>query len=173
MFNPQPTHLANELVRLEILQATDFERLYAVASDPLVWEVHPNPDRYKRDVFLTNFFEGAVASGSALVMIEQATGNVMGSSRYYKINEELKEIYVGYTFLGRNYWGGAFNKVVKQLMLDYAFESFETVLFEIGINNFRSRKAVEKIGGQLVGEVLDEEKPHVVYAIKKADWKTV
>ena len=55
MMNLQPT-LENENVKLVPLQETDFERLYDVASDPLIWEQHPNKDRYKREIFQTFFF---------------------------------------------------------------------------------------------------------------------
>jgi len=57
-FSIQPT-LENENVRLVPLQEADFEALYEVASDPKVWEQHPNKDRWKREVFKT-FFDGAM-----------------------------------------------------------------------------------------------------------------
>jgi len=43
--NLQPV-LENDLVKLAPLQESDFEALYRVASDPLVWEQHPNKNRY-------------------------------------------------------------------------------------------------------------------------------
>ena len=62
-FSIQPI-LENSKVRLVPLQETDFEKLYKVASDPLVWEQHPNKNRYEREVF-QNFFEGAMISKGA------------------------------------------------------------------------------------------------------------
>jgi RimJ/RimL family protein N-acetyltransferase len=59
-FSLQPT-LENENLKLIPLQESDFERLYAVASDPEVWAMHPNKERYKREVF-QNFFTGALES---------------------------------------------------------------------------------------------------------------
>ena len=79
MINLQPV-LENEFIRLQPLQQNDFERLYAVASDPLIWEQHPNKDRYKREVFQT-YFEGAMESKGALLVIDKLTGEVAGSSR--------------------------------------------------------------------------------------------
>ena len=49
MLNLQPTHLANEWVTLIPLKETDFEKLYAIASDALIWEQHPNKNRYKNN----------------------------------------------------------------------------------------------------------------------------
>ena len=50
-FDIQPKHLQNELIKLVPLHENDFEELYEVASDPLVWEQHPNKLRYQREVF--------------------------------------------------------------------------------------------------------------------------
>jgi hypothetical protein len=60
----QPKILEDELVRIVPLIETDFERLFAVAADPLIWELHPNKDRYKKEVF-QSFFDDAVASKTA------------------------------------------------------------------------------------------------------------
>ena len=49
-FSIQPI-LESHKVRLVPLQESDFERLYQVASDPLVWEQHPNKNRFEREVF--------------------------------------------------------------------------------------------------------------------------
>ncbi len=54
---------------------------------------------------------------------------------------------IGWSFLSRKYWGGVYNKSIKKLLIDYAFESLEDVIFYIGKENIRSQKAVEKIGG--------------------------
>src|SRR5690606_2932573 len=110
----------------------DFEPLYAAASDPLIWEQHPDPLRYQRDRFETDFFAGAVASKSAFVVTDNATGKVIGSSRYYEWNPTTQEVAIGYSFLARSHWGGAFNRDMKQLMLRHAFCWAKVVWFHIG-----------------------------------------
>ena len=115
----QPT-LENDLITIVPLQASDFEKLYAVASDPLVWEQHPNKDRYQRAIF-ENFFEGAMASKGAFLVLDNTTGEVIGSSRYYDLDLDNKSVFIGYTFLSRAYWGGQYNRALKKLMLDHAF----------------------------------------------------
>ena len=106
-FNLQPT-LQNEFVRAEPLKATDFEKLYAVASDPLIWEQHPNKDRYKREVFET-FFQGAMESGGAFLVYDNKSNQPIGSSRYYEFNAEKNSVAIGYTFFARDHWGSTYN----------------------------------------------------------------
>ncbi len=149
--NLQPINLQNELVQLVPLSAADFEELYAVASDPLIWEQHPNPDRYQRTVFL-NYFDGAIASKGAFLIKDTITGAAIGSSRFYDYKPELGEIKIGYTFFSRACWGKPYNSNVKQLMLAHAFTFVERVVFHVGASNFRSQKAMEKLGAIKTGE---------------------
>jgi RimJ/RimL family protein N-acetyltransferase len=174
-FNLQPIDLKNEIIQLIPLQETDFSALYKVASDPLVWEQHPNKLRYQRDVF-QNFFEGAMLSKGAFLIRDTKTNEVIGSSRYYDFNENENStetsVLIGYTFIGRNFWGKGYNKALKKLMLDYAFQFVEKVYFHIGAYNYRSQKAIEKIGAQKVDEFEveyygEESKLNFVYLITK------
>ena len=144
----QPT-LEGELVTLRPLRAEDFQDLYAVASDPLIWAQHPVSNRYKPDVFAA-FFREALESGGALIAIDKADGRVVGSSRYYGYDPEQSEIEIGWTFLARSHWGGTYNGEMKRLMLRHAFTFVDHVVFLIGPENWRSRRAIEKIGGVLV-----------------------
>lgn len=163
-FELQPT-LTGKLLLLRPLVATDFEALYSAASDPLVWEQHPQSNRYRRDVF-ERFFEGAMSSGGALVAIDRATGTVAGSSRYYDVDTENRLVVIGYSFLSRNYWGGSYNREMKDLMLDHAFRFVDTVQFQIGTNNLRSRCAIEKIGAKFVTTRILDDVSHAIYQIK-------
>ena len=152
-FELQP-NLRGELLELRPLRAEDFHALYSVASDPLIWEQHPNRDRYQEEVF-TEFFREAMESGGALVAIDSKTGRVIGSSRFHGYDEERSEIEIGWTFLARSYWGGRYNGEMKQLMLRHAFRFVSSVIFVIGTGNLRSQRAVEKIGGVRVGSKTD------------------
>ena len=147
----QPSHLKNNLVWLEPLEQRHFDELYLVASDPLIWEQHPNPDRYKLDVF-ANYFKGAMESGGAFIIRDAVTGQAIGSSRYTEYNAINKEVQIGYTFFSRNCWGKSINKEVKTLMLNHAFNYVDKVAFYVGANNIRSQKAMERIGGIKVRE---------------------
>ncbi|MBK8981354.1 MAG: GNAT family N-acetyltransferase [Ignavibacteria bacterium] len=173
-FELQP-ELENDLIVVIPLAENDFEELYKAASDPLVWEQHPNKDRYKREVF-KNFFKGAMESGGAFKVKEKITGKVIGSSRYYDYNKEEKSVSVGYTFISREYWGKSYNSRMKKLLLDHAFEFVDKVYFHIGKDNIRSQKAILKLGAVKVDEVDmkyygENEHRNFIYLMEKDDWK--
>jgi N-acetyltransferase len=171
--NLQPT-LENNRAILYPLQAGDFGTVYAVAADPVVWEQHPNRDRWKQEVF-TTFFEGAMQSGGAFRIVEKGTGQTAGCTRFYGYDEQARNIHIGYTFYGTAYWGTGLNLSVKRLMLDYIFQYVDTVLFHIGAHNLRSQIAIGRLGAQKIDEVEvayygEPEKLNFVYAITKEDW---
>jgi len=166
----QPTLLKNEWVELRPLEPTDFEALYEVASDPLIWEQHPNPNRYQRPVFQT-YFEGAIASKGAF-LIKDTIGQIIGCSRFYDHDPPKKEVKIGYTFFDRSCWGKPYNRNTKALMLDYAFQFVEKVVFEVGAGNIRSQKAMEKLGAVRTGEEMvtyfgETPKLNVLFTIQK------
>jgi RimJ/RimL family protein N-acetyltransferase len=175
MVNLQPL-LRNDEVCLEPLRQEHFEELYAVASDPLIWEQHPNPDRYQRAVF-GNYFKGAMESNGAF-LIREASGQVIGSSRFYDHDPDRSEIKIGYTFFRRASWGKGHNQAVKKLMLDHAFTFVDNVIFHVGENNLRSRIAMERLGAHMIGkeEVAyygESPKVNCVFHITKSDWRAV
>jgi RimJ/RimL family protein N-acetyltransferase len=149
----QPT-LEGELLTLRPLRPDDFDALFAVSSDPLVWEQHPASDRYREDVF-REFFREGLASGGALVAIDRVDGRIIGSSRYFGYDAERSEIEIGWTFLARSHWGGRFNCEMKRLMLEHAFTFVDRVVFLVGPRNIRSQRAVERIGAVRTGMRVD------------------
>ncbi|MFN8577825.1 MAG: GNAT family N-acetyltransferase [Candidatus Sericytochromatia bacterium] len=168
-FDLQPT-LENDLVKIVPIKENDFEKLFEVASDPLIWEQHPNKERYKRDVFL-NFFNDAIESKGAFIIYDK-NNTVIGSSRFYEYDKKKGIIFIGYTFLARKYWGTDFNKSIKTLMLNHAFKYLDNVHFHIGENNIRSQKATQKLGAIKIGEqdFGISESIRFVYRISKKDW---
>jgi len=143
-FELQPI-LKGELIELRPLTPEDWDDLFSVASDPLIWEQHPESDRYKEEVFKI-FFKDALESGGAFVVIDTKNKRIIGSTRFHGYDPEKSEIEIGWTFLARKYWGGRYNREMKQLMLAHAFKFVENVVFFVGENNIRSQKATEKIG---------------------------
>lgn len=162
--NLQPV-LVGRYVKLVPLKESDLDVLYPVASDPLIWEQHPEKTRYQRDVF-QKYFDSAVESKGALLVYDVQTNELLGCTRYYDYHEMEKVITIGYTFLSRSCWGKPFNREMKKLMMEYAFNYAERILFVIGEHNIRSRKAVEKIGGKLEGK----ENNSVIYEITKESY---
>ena len=150
-FDLQP-HLKGDLIELRPLKPEDWDDLFAVASDTLIWAQHPENDRYKEDVFKV-FFKDALESGGAFVVIDTKTRQIIGSTRFHGYDPKKSEVEIGWTFLAREYWGGRYNQEMKQLMLAHAFKFVENVIFFIGENNIRSQKATEKIGAIKDGRV--------------------
>jgi N-acetyltransferase len=169
-FSIQPI-LENEHYQLIPLHQGDFESLYEVASDPEVWQQHPSRDRYQREVF-ENFFRGAIESGGAFKIVEKATGDVLGSTRFYDFDEDRNTIFIGYTFYGAKSWGKKINPQIKKLMLDYIFQFVDAVYFHVGKDNMRSRTAMERLGAENLGEhevayFGEPSRTNILYQIKK------
>jgi RimJ/RimL family protein N-acetyltransferase len=141
----QPT-LTGDLAVLRPTAPEDWDALYAVAADPLIWELHPASDRWREAAFRA-YFEGALASGGGLTILDKATGAVIGASRYYGYDAQADEIEIGWTFLARAYWGGAYNREIKRLMVDHIHAYVGSVVFLVGEGNLRSQAAMVKIGG--------------------------
>jgi N-acetyltransferase len=140
--------LEGQLLTLRPLRPDDWDALFAVASDPLIWAGHPDRERYTEPVF-REFFRTAIESRGALAVLDRATGRIIGSSRYVWHGPPRDELEIGWTFLARAYWGGRFNSEMKRLMLQHAFQFVDRVVFIVGVTNIRSQKAMLKIGGVL------------------------
>jgi RimJ/RimL family protein N-acetyltransferase len=173
-FQFQPMVLENDELKLVPLKEGDLEALYDVAADPLIWAGHPKKDRYKKEVFL-EYFNSAVQDKNAFLIYDKASTEIIGSTRYYGFDPQQSRIAIGYTFLTRKYWGGHYNRSLKFLMLDYAFQFINSVVFHIGATNIRSQRAIEKIGAIKIGEMdLDfngTKQLHFEYEIRKENFK--
>ena len=171
-FDLQPT-LIGSLVSLRPLGRGDYENLFAVASDPLIWEQHPEPNRWQRSVFEA-LFERLLESGGALLVQETSSGAVIGSSSYYAWNPEANDVVIGYTFLTRRVWGGRYNAELKRLMVDHACRFVDRVWFHVGNGNRRSQIAMTKIGARLSHEAVRESggvtTSFLHYVIERDSW---
>jgi N-acetyltransferase len=167
MLDLQPTLMGTHLT-LRPLQAQDFDELFSAASDPLIWAQHPDPGRGTRQGFAP-LFDDALRSKACLVATDGA--RLAGWSRYsnYAPGERIE---IGYTFLTRSHWGGGANAEIKRLMLEHAFTDVPEVLFSVAERNLRSRRAVEKLGAELVGagDVPRWGQIHVIYRLTPQLW---
>jgi RimJ/RimL family protein N-acetyltransferase len=175
-FDLQPS-LKGDLIELRPLRPRDFDALFAAASDPKIWEQHPDSDRYQREVF-QGFFDGALESRGAFAIIERESGRIIGSSRYCNLDLTNREVEIGWTFLEREFWGGIYNRELKQVMLDHAFRFVDRVVFVVGEQNFRSQKALEKIGASFLKKVQvpaadGTVRTNVVFVISAQSYRAV
>jgi N-acetyltransferase len=170
MFDFQP-ELDGNLVSMRPMQREDWDALFAAASDPLIWELHPMRYRYQ-EIDFRQFVEEAFADQGGLVALDKETRKIIGFSRYSTHYVEPGEIEIGWTFLARAYWGGAHNRDMKRIMLTHALAFCDRVLFRVGEHNFRSRGAMEKIGGRLIDrqhsiKIGDRNMNHLFYQITR------
>jgi len=144
--NLQP-RLEDDLLVIRPLKEEDFQELYKLASDPLIWEQHQNKNRYTLEEF-TGFFKEGIASKGALAVLERQSKKIIGSSRYKMLNEAEGVVEIGWSFLAREFWGGHYNKRFKKLMINHALQYCNHIVFYVNSKNYRSQKAVEKLGGR-------------------------
>jgi RimJ/RimL family protein N-acetyltransferase len=165
--------IENDIVRLGPLQESDFERLYNVGSDPEIWAGHPAKDRYQKDIF-EKYFQGAIESETAYLIIDKIKNQVIGTSRFYEVEPEDKSVAIGYTFLAKSYWGTGYNSIIKRLMLETAFQEVDQVIFHVGAENIISQKAVLKLGAKLLKiddfESSGKKEKYHFYIIEKKDF---
>jgi len=173
-FHLQPDFLQDDLVKLVPLKESDFEKLFEIGSNPKVWEQHPNPNRYKLEDF-SNYFKGAMESKGAFIVLDAKTNETVGCSRFYDYDDNDNSVLIGYTFVAAKFWGSGYNRSMKKLMLDYAFQFVKKVYFHIGAFNIRSQMAIAKIGAVKVDEYEVEyygetSKLNFVYVINKDEY---
>jgi N-acetyltransferase len=167
-FDRQPT-LHGPRFRLRPLEASDRDAFISVANDPLIWAEHPEADRADPEK-VEGYFADALASGGALVVTNR-DGEVIGSSRFEVVDEDGDRILVDHTFLARPYWGSEDYTEVKGLLFDHAFTVCETVQLRIGVDNARTRAAVEELlGAVCVDTVPTPLGDHAVYELSRTAW---
>lgn len=171
-FSLQPS-IEGASISIRPLVAADFDELYLCASDKEIWSGHPSPNRYKLSEF-NPYFQKALDSRATVVVVENVSGKIIGTSRYYFSDPEKMNVSIGFTFLVREHWGGKTNFELKKIMLEYAFRYFDTVWFHIGPTNVRSQKATLKIGASFTHEELldisGKSELWWCYNIKKQEW---
>ena len=163
--------LEGETIRLRPLVEADRDALYAVAADPDIWAMHPAHDRHLRPVFEA-FLDLAFADQGGLIVEDRETGRMLGFSRYPASRTAPGEVEIGWTFLARDMWGKGINAEMKLLMIDHAFCFVNRLIFLIGENNLRSRRAVEKLGATLEEQVIEgmaagQPVRHLIYALQR------
>ncbi|MBL6864159.1 MAG: GNAT family N-acetyltransferase [Rhodospirillales bacterium] len=147
--------LENDKIALIQTKISHFDEIYLVASNRVIWEQHPEKDRWRRNKFEKFFKAGIENNLGCFSIYDKNLNKKIGLTRFYSYNEDDNAVRIGYTFIDPEYWGTGCNKQIKKLMLDYAFKYIDKVYFDIGFNNFRSRRAVEKLGAILSSEISD------------------
>lgn len=152
----EPVTLAGRHVRLEPLTLDRVEGLAAVGLDPELWTWIPTAVRTREE--MREYVESALAdrdAGRALpfVTIDQATGTVVGSSRFAAIDTANRRVEIGWTWIGKPWQRTYVNTEAKLLMLQHAFEQWGCLRVELKTDrlNERSRAAIGRLGAQEEG----------------------
>ena len=162
--------LENKNFILKLLNKNDFNVLYNIGKIKKIWEQHPENDRWKKEKFNIFFNKGIENKFGFYGIYNKSNSTLIESTRYYSYSKKKKSIKIGFTFLTPEYWGSDTNLQIKTLMLGYAFNYVDNIYFDIGKNNIRSRKAIEKIGATLH---LDADIGNVLYILRFEDLKVI
>ena len=161
--------LVGDLVTVHPTVADEFDALYAVAADPAIWDQHPAHDRWRPEVFRA-FFDEGMATGGMLTIRDAADGAVIGATRYVPVGDDAVEI--GWTFLARSHWRRGYNRELKRLMIDHALAQADAVRFSAGVDNHRSRRAIEALGATELPIATVERGgamvPRVLYELRRS-----
>ncbi|OPC32488.1 GNAT family N-acetyltransferase [Elizabethkingia miricola] len=157
-----PVILQGTNINLVPLEEKHLEELYTAAADKELWALIPT-DCSERDTFYKTY-EFAISERTAgnqypFVIIHKDTNKIIGSTRLFEIYPADKKLEIGWTWITKDYWGTTINLECKLLLLTYCFETLKTnrVQLKTKDTNFRSRKAIEKIGGIFEG-ILRKDK---------------
>jgi RimJ/RimL family protein N-acetyltransferase len=153
--------LRGRYVYLETLQPKHMSVLKSLAQDARLWEytktllINETFDHQFEKYMEAAFDERATGGQHSFVIRQTSNEDVIGMTRFYKIEPTQKRLSIGYTWYVPEVWGKVHNKECKLLLLQCAFETmqFQRVEFEVAHQNIRSQKAVAKIGGVLEGRL--------------------
>lgn len=179
-----PTILEGETVELIPLEKQHFEELYAAAADKELWKLVPT-DCSDKTLFDKNYecalSERETGNQYPFVIRHKETRKLIGSTRFFEIYPADRKLEIGWTWIIKEFWGTAINLECKLLLLTFCFDILKTnrVQLKTKDDNFRSRKAIEKIGGVFEGilrkdKVLSDGSTRnaAYYSILDDEWAT-
>ncbi|MBI3235609.1 MAG: GNAT family N-acetyltransferase [Bacteroidetes bacterium] len=182
---PHPITIKGELVTLVPLESLHLDELIALAKDKRIWQHYSidGSDALKLKTVLEHAVkEREKGNQYPFVIVNNDTNELIGSTRFLDIQPLHKKLEIGWTWLHSNYWGTTINTECKLLLLSYSFEELEAkrVQLKTDENNIRSRKAIEKIGGQFEGILRNDmvrdngtSRHSAYYSIIDSEWTQV
>ena len=166
-------------IRLEPLGLQHTAGLQTAAADGALWRLRvtsvPEPEH------TAAYIETALhtANRLAFAVIDEASGQVLGSTSYHDILPAVRRLEIGYTWYAQSHWRTALNSICKLMLLRHAFETLQaqTVGWRTDIENIRSQAAIERLGarkdGTIRGNALRRDgsiRDTVMYSMSAAEW---
>ncbi|MFK3795967.1 MULTISPECIES: GNAT family N-acetyltransferase [unclassified Pseudomonas] len=153
--------LTGDAVALQPLQAAHAADLVRAAEDGELWNmkvtVIPGPSTV--DQYLATALAGR-AAGTVMpfVIVRRDSGQIVGSTRFWKIDRKNRKLEIGHTWLGQSVQRSGLNTEMKYLLLEYAFEVMHCVRVQFTTDelNEKSRAAILRIGATQEGIVRHE-----------------
>ncbi|MDD5441996.1 MAG: GNAT family protein [Pseudomonas fluorescens] len=177
--------LTGTTVELQPLQREHAAALVEAAADGELWNLNvtnvPGPETVGK------YLDLALAGRAAGTMIPFAIvrrdgGQVVGSTRFWKVDRVNRKLEIGHTFLAQSTQKTAVNTESKLLLLTYAFDVLECVrvLFTTDELNEKSRAAILRLGAVQEGIVRHErimpdgrKRNSVRFSIIDSEWPQV
>jgi RimJ/RimL family protein N-acetyltransferase len=177
--------LKGSTVELHPLHAEHAVQLVQAAQDGELWNmkvtVIPGPDT--ADAYVGKALDGRTA-GTVMpfVIVQRETGQIVGSTRFWKIDRSNRKLEIGHTWLGQSVQRSGLNTEMKFLLLSYAFEVMNCVRVQFTTDelNEKSRAAILRIGAKQEGIVRHErimpdgrKRNSVRFSIIDSEWPEV
>lgn len=180
-----PITLEGNLVTLIPLEPRHREGLLEAVSDGNLWELWYSavPGKDTIDNYITVALNEQEAQKSLpFVVIEKASGKIVGATRYLNIEAEHKRLEIGYTFYAKSFQRTGVNTECKYLLLQHAFETLQCIAVEFRTHwhNHPSRNAIARLGAKQDGVLRNHKimgdgliRDTVVFSIIQNEWPSV
>jgi len=182
---PEPLTLSSAAVRLEPMTADHAAALEAVARDGELWTLRITsvPAPGEAGAYIENALKG-LAEGHMLpfVVVDTASGRVIGSTRYHDIVPAVERLEIGYTWYGKSWQRTHVNTTCKLVLMEHAFETLGAKLvgWRTDNYNFASQRAIERLGARKDGVLRHHAlrrdgtvRDTVMYSLAAGEWPEV
>ncbi|RKF17402.1 N-acetyltransferase [Alginatibacterium sediminis] len=181
----QPTPLVGETVSLLPLQASHSAALVSAAADgdldKLWYTSVPNQERIQSYID-TALHQQQLGLALPFVVVDNASQQVIGSTRYCNAEPHNQRLEIGYTWYAKSFQRSAVNTECKLLLLEHAFERLSSIAVEFRTHwhNQRSRQAIARLGAKQDGVLRNHScsadgvyRDTVVFSIINHEWPVV
>ena len=180
-----PVTLRGRWLTLEAIDGRHAPGIFDVMRDEevcryLAWDP---PKSLDETLALVREAKDAMARGQAIVYAQvwNATGRAIGSTRLLDVRPADRQVEIGSTFLGRDYWRTPANTESKYLFLRHCFESLGCVRVALKTDgrNLRSQEAIARLGAVREGvlrrhmRIKNYQRDTVYFSILDDEWPAV
>lgn len=180
-----PVTLRGRRVTLEPLQPEHCDGLQAAAGDGELWRLWytsvPTPENMAASIEEA-LKEQAEGVSLPFAVRDNASGKLLGSTRYLHVEASHRRLEIGATWYARSAQRTGINTECKLLLLTHAFEELKAIAVEFRTHwhNRASRAAIARLGARQDGVLRHHYKmadgsfrDTVVFSIVEPEWLAV